>query len=65
MWLKPNPDDITDLNIISMFLSLFSLCWAMASFSKNVRSKNIHKLVLTWLGVIFQFFWRLGYVELN
>lgn len=51
-----------DLNTISAFLSLFSVCWALASFSKNVRVHNVHRLVLTWLGVIFQFFWRLGTV---
>lgn len=51
-----------DLNIVSSVLSLFSLCWALASFSKNVRSQNVHRLVLTWLGVIFQFLWRLGTV---
>lgn len=41
-----------DLNTISAFLSLFSVCWALASFSKNVRVHNVHRLVLTWLGVI-------------
>jgi XK-related protein len=41
---------------------LFSVCWALASFSKNVRLHNVHRLVLTWLGVIFQFLWRLGTV---
>lgn len=51
-----------DLNTISAFLSLFSICWALASFSKNVRVQNVHRLVLTWIGVIFQFFWRLGTV---
>ena len=49
-----------DLNTVSAFLSLFSVCWALASFSKNVSKHNVHRLVLTWLGVIFQFFWRLG-----
>ncbi len=24
------------------------------------RSHNVHRLVLTWIGVIFQFIWRLG-----
>nr|XP_032523926.1 XK-related protein 6-like [Danaus plexippus plexippus] len=43
-----------DLNVISASLSLFSVCWALASFSKNVRLQNVHRLVLTWLGVIFQ-----------
>lgn len=51
-----------ELNTISAMLSLFSVCWALASFSKNVRMQNIHRLVLTWLGVIFQFLWRLGTV---
>lgn len=51
-----------ELNIVSAALSLFSVCWALASFSKNVRLQNVHRLVLTWLGVIFQFFWRLGTV---
>lgn len=51
-----------ELNTISAMLSLFSVCWALASFSKNVRRPNVHRLVLTWLGVIFQFFWRLGTV---
>lgn len=42
-----------DLNMVSATLSLFSVCWALASFSKNVRLQNVHRLVLTWLGVIF------------
>ncbi|RWS17784.1 XK-related protein 4-like protein [Dinothrombium tinctorium] len=63
IWCKPTANEVTDLNVISAFLSLFSLCWALASFSKNVRRKNMHKLVLTWLGVIFQFLWRLGTVS--
>lgn len=59
LWMKPM-DTVTDLNVISIFLSLFTLCWALSSFSKNIRQCQIHKLVLTWLGVIFQFFWRIG-----
>lgn len=51
-----------DLNTVSAILSLFSVAWSLASFSKNVRVHNVHRLVLTWLGVIFQFFWRLGTV---
>ncbi|RZF33331.1 hypothetical protein LSTR_LSTR007676 [Laodelphax striatellus] len=54
--------EFVDLNLVSVILSLFSVCWALASFSKNVRMQNVHRLVLTWLGVIFQFFWRLGTV---
>ncbi|KFM64988.1 XK-related protein 6, partial [Stegodyphus mimosarum] len=63
IWLKSSSSEVTDLNLVSTILSLFSVCWALASFSKNVRRRNIHKLVLTWLGVIFQFFWRLGTVS--
>ncbi|KAG7300898.1 hypothetical protein JYU34_015240 [Plutella xylostella] len=51
------------LNVISASLSLFSVCWALASFSKNVRLRHVHRLVLTWLGVIFQFLWRLGTIS--
>lgn len=43
-----------DLNVVSAVLSLFSICWALASFSKHVRLQSVHRLVLTWLGVIFQ-----------
>lgn len=43
-----------DLTVVAAILSLFSICWALASFSKHVRMKNVHRLVLTWLGVIFQ-----------
>ena len=32
----------------------------LASFNKNIRSRNLHRLILTWLGVIFQLLWRLG-----
>lgn len=63
IWLKPSSNSLSDLNIVSTGLSLFSVCWALASFNKNVRRRNIHRLVLTWLGVIFQFFWRLGTVS--
>ncbi|KAI5638376.1 XK-related protein domain-containing protein [Phthorimaea operculella] len=52
-----------ELNVISAALSLFSVCWALASFSKNVRRHNVHRLLLTWLGVIFQFLWRLGTIS--
>lgn len=62
IWLKPSRNDVQDLNIVSTVLSLVSVCWALASFNKNVRRQNVHKLVLTWLGVIFQFLWRLGTV---
>ncbi len=48
---------------MSAILSLFSICWALASFNKNIRPRNIDKLVLTWIGVIFQLLWRLGTVS--
>ncbi|KAG8302920.1 hypothetical protein J6590_020674 [Homalodisca vitripennis] len=63
LWHETATKEFTDLNIVSMILSLFSVCWALASFSKNVRMQNVHRLVLTWLGVIFQFLWRLGTVS--
>lgn len=50
----------SDLVIVSAALSLFSVCWALASFSKHVQS--VDKLVLTWLGVVSQLLWRAGTV---
>eukprot|EP00090_Calanus_glacialis_P038767 TRINITY_DN67574_c0_g1_i1.p1 TRINITY_DN67574_c0_g1~~TRINITY_DN67574_c0_g1_i1.p1 ORF type:complete len:674 (-),score=96.41 TRINITY_DN67574_c0_g1_i1:90-2111(-) len=55
-----SPDSVQEINVISMALSLFNVCWALASFTKNIRQHNVHRLVLTWIGVIFQFMWRLG-----
>jgi len=55
-----SPSSVEEINVISMALSLFNVCWALASFTKNIRSHNVHRLVLTWIGVIFQFMWRLG-----
>lgn len=54
----PHSKPFYDLNVVSASLSLFSVCWALASFSKNVRLQNVHRLVLTWLGVIFQVIFR-------
>lgn len=48
-----------NLNMIAVILSLFSVCWALASFNKNVRLHNVHRLVLTWFGVIFQVLYSL------
>lgn len=48
---------------VSAALSLFSICWGLASFNKNIRPKTMHKLILTWIGVISQFLWRLGTVS--
>lgn len=45
---------LRDLNKVAIALSTVSVCWALASFGKNVRMQNVHRLVLTWLGVIFQ-----------
>lgn len=45
---------LRDLNKVAVGLSTISVCWALASFGKNVRMQNVHRLVLTWLGVIFQ-----------
>lgn len=57
----PNtPGPPKDLIKVSAALSLFSICWGLASFSKHVQ--NVDKLVLTWLGVISQLFWRAGTV---
>ena len=47
----------------SSALSFFSLCWAMASFNKNIQQKNIHRLILTWIGVISQLLWRMGTIS--
>lgn len=63
IWHLPSVSYLSDLKIVSTALSLSSVCWALASFNKNIRRKNIHKLVLTWLGVIFQFMWHLGTVS--
>lgn len=63
MWETQSVNELTQLNIVSAVLSLFSVCWALASFNKHIRQHNLHKLVLTWLGVIYQFMWRLGTVS--
>lgn len=54
---------VSQVHNVSLSLSFFGLCWSLASFNKNVRSKDIEKLVLTWIGVIFQLLWRLGTVS--
>lgn len=52
------------LTLVSAGLSLWSVCWAVASFSKGAaRLRNLERLVLTWLGVLAQLFWRLGTVS--
>lgn len=62
--VHPPSKPFIDLNVVSVALSLFSVCWALASFSKNVRLQNVHRLVLTWLGVIFQV-WLFSIFMLN
>lgn len=54
---------ITNLSATSVILSLLSVCWALASFTKYARKKYMHKFVLTWLGIISQLLWRLGTVS--
>ena len=54
LYSEKESEPFRDLNTVSILLSLFSVCWALASFNKNVRKHNVHRLVLTWLGVIFQ-----------
>lgn len=61
--MATQPSLLTDVHSVSTVLSLFSVCWALASFNKNIRPQNIDKLVLTWIGVIFQLLWRLGTVS--
>ena len=63
VFVKSSLEDVTENEKTSIALSLMSVCWALASFSKNARRRNLHKLILTWLGVIFQFLWRIGYVK--
>lgn len=62
MLKRESGSSVPDLDIVSASLSLVTVCWALASFNKNARRKNVHKLILTWFGVIFQFMWRIGSV---
>ena len=52
-----------EVHYISMSFNIINICWSLASFNKNIQRKDVEKLVLTWIGVIFQFFWRLGTVS--
>lgn len=63
IWSRTSPTSISSLSITSVLLSLFSVCWALASFTKYVREKFLQRFVLTWLGVITQFLSRLGTVS--
>jgi len=55
---------LAKLTLVSAGFSLWSVCWAVASFSKGAaRLRNLERLVLTWLGVLAQLFWRLGTVS--
>ncbi|KAF7997506.1 hypothetical protein HCN44_006077 [Aphidius gifuensis] len=59
-----NINELYKLTILSACLSLWSVCWAVASFSKGAaRLRNLERLVLTWLGVLAQLAWRLGTVS--
>jgi len=59
-----NSGKLEELTLVSAGLSLWSVCWAVASFSKGAaRLRNLERLVLTWLGVLAQLFWRLGTVS--
>ena len=49
--------------LLSIAFSLFNVCWALASFNKNISREDVEKLVLTWIGVLFQLCWRLGTVS--
>jgi hypothetical protein len=52
-----------EVHYISMSFNIINICWSLASFNKNIQRKDVEKLVLTWIGVIFQFFWRLGTIS--
>lgn len=61
---KPGDLKLAELTTVSAGLSLWSVCWAVASFSKGAaRLRNLERLVLTWLGVLAQLAWRLGTVS--
>ena len=52
-----------EVHYISMSFNMINICWSLASFNKNIQRKDVEKLVLTWIGVVFQFLWRLGTVS--
>ncbi|XP_046739433.1 uncharacterized protein LOC124407379 isoform X2 [Diprion similis] len=59
-----NGGKLAKLTAVSAGMSLWSVCWAVASFSKGAaRLRNLERLVLTWLGVLAQLAWRLGTVS--
>lgn len=60
---QTSSSSITNLSATSIILSLLSVCWALASFTKYARKKYMHKFVLTWLGIISQLLWRLGTIS--
>ncbi|XP_011500087.1 PREDICTED: uncharacterized protein LOC105363964 [Ceratosolen solmsi marchali] len=61
---KSGDTKLAELTAVSAGLSLWSVCWAVASFSKGAaRLRNLERLVLTWLGVLAQLAWRLGTVS--
>ncbi|XP_046608614.1 uncharacterized protein LOC124299468 isoform X1 [Neodiprion virginianus] len=61
---EENGGKLAKLTAVSAGMSLWSVCWAVASFSKGAaRLRNLERLVLTWLGVLAQLAWRLGTVS--
>ena len=48
---------------VAVSLSVVNICWAFASFNKHIDPANIDRLILTWIGVILKFLWRLGTVS--
>ncbi|KAG9510485.1 Uridine diphosphate glucose pyrophosphatase NUDT14 [Fragariocoptes setiger] len=63
IWSRTSPEQLQPSSVTSAGLSLFSICWALASFTKYSRTKYLHNFVLTWPGVISQLLWRFGTVS--
>ena len=57
IWLPPASKFQWSLMSILLILNLLK---SDALFICLNRQHNVHRLVLTWIGVIFQFMWRLG-----
>lgn len=60
---QPTLATITSSSLTSLVLSLLSICWAMASFTKYARKRYVYKFVLTWFGILCQLCWRLGTIS--
>ncbi|XP_033097953.1 uncharacterized protein LOC117101940 [Anneissia japonica] len=48
---------------VSAAVSLTSLCWAIAAYSKAQRKIRIDKERISWPGLVFQTIWRIGMVS--